>query len=117
MSRMTLAPSLLKLALIALIALGPSFTDARGQPKACGSDIRRIEVNKTTLHYFECGQGEPLVFVHGAFGDLETFREQVEAFATRFRVFVYSRRFFPPNAHLERRTSILSAFTLPTRER
>ena len=97
-----LARSLLTLALLTLIALGPSHTDARGQPKACGSDVRRIEVNKTTLHYFECGQGEPLVFVHGAFGDLQTFREQVEAFATRFRVIVYSRRFFPPNASTSR---------------
>ena len=98
MLRMTLARSLLTLVLLALLALGPSHTDARGQPKACGSDVRTIEVNQTTLHYFECGQGEPLVFVHGAFGDLQTFREQIEAFATSFRVIVYSRRFFPPNA-------------------
>jgi non-heme chloroperoxidase len=98
MLRTILARSLLTLVLLTLIALGPSHMDARGQPTACGSHVRRIEVNKTTLHYFECGQGEPLVFVHGAFGDLQTFREQVEAFATRFRVIVYSRRFFPPNA-------------------
>ena len=57
MIRTTLAPSRLTLILIALLALGLGFTAARGQPKACGSDIRRIEVNQTTLHYFECGQG------------------------------------------------------------
>ena len=61
----TLAPSRLTLILIALLALGPGLTDARGQPKACGSDIRPIEVNQTTLHYFECGEGEPIVFVQG----------------------------------------------------
>ena len=97
MLRTILARSLLTLVLFAQLALCPSHTDARGQPKACGSDIRRIEVNKTTLHYFECGQGEPLVFVHGAYGDLQTFRAQLETFAKSFKVIVYSRRFFPPN--------------------
>ena len=98
MIRTTLAPSRLTLILIALLALGPGLTDARGQPKACGSDIRPIEVNQTTLHYFECGKGEPLIFVHGALGDLHTFHRQVQTFATSFRVIAYSRRFFPPNA-------------------
>ena len=98
MIRMTLAPSRLTLILITLLALGPSLTDARGQPKACGSEIRPIEVNQTTLHYFECGKGEPLIFVHGALGDLHTFQRQVQTFATSFRVIAYSRRFFPPNA-------------------
>ena len=98
MSRMTLAPSRLTLILIALLALGPGLTDAQGQPKACGSEIRSIEVNQTTLHYFECGKGEPLVFVHGGLGDLHTFQRQVQEFATSFRVIAYSRRFSPPNA-------------------
>ena len=94
----TLAPSRLTLILIALLALGPGLTDARGQPKACGSDIRPIEVNRTTLHYFECGEGEPIVFVHGTLGDLNVFRTQAQTFATRFRVISYSRRYHPPNA-------------------
>ena len=98
MIRMTLAPSRLTLILIALLALGPGLTDARGQPKACGSDIRSIEVNRTTLHYFECGEGEPIVFVHGTLGDLNVFRTQAQTFATRFRVISYSRRYHPPNA-------------------
>jgi pimeloyl-ACP methyl ester carboxylesterase len=93
---MTTAPSRLMPTLITLLALG--LTDARAQPTACGSDIRRIEVNQTTLHYFECGKGEPLIFVHGSTGDLHTFRAQVQTFATSFRVIAYSRRFSPPNA-------------------
>ena len=105
MIRMTLAPSRLTLILITLLALG--LTDARGQPKACGSDIRPIEVNQTTLHYFECGKGEPLIFVHGGLGDLHTFRKQVQAFATSFRVIAYSRRFSRPTLRHERQTSIL----------
>jgi non-heme chloroperoxidase len=98
MIRTTLAPSRLTPILIALLALDPGLTDAQDQPKACGSEIRSIEVNQTTLHYFECGQGAPLVFVHGGLGDLHTFQRQVQEFATSFRVIAYSRRFFPPNA-------------------
>ena len=97
MIRMTLAPSRLTLILLTLLALGPGLTDARGQPKACGSDVRSIEVNQTTLHYFECGEDEPIVFVHGTLGDLNVFRTQAQTFATRFRVISYSRRYHPPN--------------------
>ena len=98
MIRMTVALSRVMLTLMTLFALGPFLAQAQGQPKACGSDIRPIEVNQATLHYFECGKGEPLIFVHGALGDLHVFQQQVQTFATSFRVIAYSRRFFPPNA-------------------
>src|SRR5262245_47467086 len=100
MIRMTVTPPLRMLTLITLVAIGssPASAGAQAAEATCDSKPRALAINNTTLHYFECGQGEPLLFVHGAFGDLETFREQVEAFATRFRVIVYSRRFFPPNA-------------------
>ena len=78
MIRMTLVPSRLTLILMTLLALGSSLTDVRGQPKACGSEIRPIEVNQTTLHYFECGEGEPIVFVHGTLGDLNVSRTQAK---------------------------------------
>jgi hypothetical protein len=81
------------LTLMTLLALGSSPTDAGAQKSACGSEIRAIEINNATLHYFECGEGEPLVFVHGGLGDLHFFQAQVQTFATRFRVIAYSRRF------------------------
>ena len=80
------------------LALGASPRDAGAQKKACGSEIQAIEINKATLHYFECGEGEPIVFVHGTLGDLNVFRTQAQTFATRFRVISYSRRYHPPNA-------------------
>ena len=95
---MTRAASPLKVTLLTLLALGFPVRNVEAQPKACGSEIKRIEVKQTTLHYFECGKGEPLVFVHGGLGDLHTFQPQVETFATSFRVVAYSRRFSPPNA-------------------
>ncbi len=98
MIRMTLFRSRLTPILLTLLALGPSLTDARGQPNACGSEIRSIEVNQTTLHYFECGTGEPLIFVHGGLGGLHTFQPQAQTFATSFRVIAYSRRYYLPNS-------------------
>ncbi len=97
-SRLTPAAVPLKLTLIALLAVGASLSDPEAQPKACDPDIRPIQVNQTTLHYFECGKGEAVVFVHGGLGDLHTFERQVQTFATTFRVIAYSRRFSPPNS-------------------
>ena len=98
MIRMTMAPSICMLALITTLALGASPRDAGAQSRACGSEVQAIEINKATLHYFECGEGEPIVFVHGTLGDLNVFRPQAQTFATRFRVISYSRRYHPPNA-------------------
>jgi triacylglycerol esterase/lipase EstA (alpha/beta hydrolase family) len=98
---MTPRPAQCRLALAALVALGlltTQATQALAQPAACGSQVRTADVNGTTLHYTECGQGEPLVFVHGALGDLQTFNGQLDAFAAEYRVIAYSRRFHPPNA-------------------
>jgi pimeloyl-ACP methyl ester carboxylesterase len=98
MNRLTLAPSLLALLLTSPLALGVSLGDLQAQTTACDANIRALEINSTRLHYLECGKGEPLVFVHGAMGDLHTFQPQVQAFASRYRVIAYSRRFSPPNA-------------------
>ena len=88
----------LTLPLASLLALGVSLGNAEAQTTSCDAKIHALEINGTTLHYRECGKGEPLVFVHGALGDLDFFEPQVKAFATSFRVIAYSRRFSPPNA-------------------
>ena len=92
------APSVVTLTLTSLLVLGLSPAGARAQTTVCDSEIQVLEINITTLHYLECGKGEPLVFVHGGLGDLHTFQPQVQTFATSFRVIAYSRRFSPPNA-------------------
>ena len=98
MTWVTVAPSILMLALNTTLALGAFPRDAGAQKEPCGSEIQAIEINKATLHYFECGEGEPIVFVHGTVGDLNVFRTQAQTFATRFRVISYSRRYHAPNA-------------------
>ena len=69
---------------------------AIAQP-ACISDIETAEINKTTLHYIECGTGEPLVLVHGSLGDYRTWIHQVGPFSQKYRVISYSRRYHYPN--------------------
>lgn len=94
---MNVSAPIIKILLIALLTFGTHLTRAAAQPAACGSDVETAEVNGTTLHYVECGEGEPVVLVHGALGDLHSFSEQIEPFAQEFRVIAYSRRYHPPN--------------------
>jgi pimeloyl-ACP methyl ester carboxylesterase len=54
-------------------------------------------VNGTVLAYEELGSGDPLVFVHGSASDHRTWNSQKEAFAERFRLISYSRRYHWPN--------------------
>jgi len=55
------------------------------------------KVRGTELYFVERGSGIPVVFVHGSAATLDSWRAQVDAFATRFRVVAYSRRYHPPN--------------------
>jgi non-heme chloroperoxidase len=59
--------------------------------------IKTITANGTELNYLEAGDGEPLVFVHGSLGDLNTFGQQFTPFSERYHIIAYSRRFHPPN--------------------
>lgn len=69
---------------------------ASAQP-ACVSDIEAAEVNGTMLHYIECGQGNPLIFVHGGLGDYRSWLSQVGTFSDEYRVISYSRLYHYPN--------------------
>ena len=54
--------------------------------------------NEIKLHYVERGQGEPIVFVHGAIGDYSDWTRQLESFAKEgYRAISYSRRYNYPN--------------------
>jgi len=59
--------------------------------------MARLNVNGAALAYEETGAGEPVVLVHGSASDHRTWRLQEEAFADRFRVISYSRRYHWPN--------------------
>jgi hypothetical protein len=53
--------------------------------------------NGVALHYVEQGTGAPVIFVHGSLSDYTYWKEQVDAFAKRFHVIDYSRRYNWPN--------------------
>lgn len=67
--------------------------------------LRLARLPGVDLHLSERGTGVPVVFVHGSLGTLETWRGQIDTFATSFRVITYSRRYHPPNpARVDGRT-------------
>jgi non-heme chloroperoxidase len=58
-------------------------------------------VNGTDLHYIEQGQGQPVVFVHGGFGDYRAWAQQWDAFARSHRAIAVSCRGSWPNEKLD----------------
>ncbi len=59
--------------------------------------MAHVNTNGSALEYAEVGGGDPVVFVHGSASDYRTWYLQQEAFAERFRVISYSRRYHWPN--------------------
>lgn len=64
---------------------------------AMSNDVKRISANGTELSYVELGQGEPVIFVHGALQDYRMWAEHLPRFAGRYRAIAYSRRNHAPN--------------------
>jgi len=64
-------------------------------------DTRSATVNGTSLAYREQGEGEPVVFVHGAISDLRTWEQQLSAVGRSYRAIAYSRRFARPNQDID----------------
>lgn len=80
-----------------LLVIAVHLTRTIAQPAECISDIHEVEINKTTLHYIECGEGEPVVLVHGSLGDYRAWLGQIGLFSEEYRVISYSRRYHYPN--------------------
>ena len=49
------------------------------------------------LHYEECGNGVPLVFVHEFAGDHRSWEPQLRHFSRRYRCLTYAARGYPPS--------------------
>jgi pimeloyl-ACP methyl ester carboxylesterase len=52
---------------------------------------------RTRLHYLQAGRGDTIVLLHGGMGDCWSWRPQVSALASDFRIIAYSRRYNFPN--------------------
>jgi hypothetical protein len=54
---------------------------------------RQLEANGTDLTFVDQGKGAPIVFVHGAVGDLRFWEPQRAAFAKNHRYVAYTLRY------------------------
>ena len=61
-------------------------------------ELKSIFINGDSIHYIDMGKGDPVVFVHGAFGDYRTWEAQMDTFAQHHHVISYSRRLSYPNS-------------------
>jgi len=57
--------------------------------------------NGIELHAARAGQGDPLVFIHGAMGDWRSWAAQWAAFTAHFDCLSYSRRYCFPNRNTQ----------------
>jgi len=57
-------------------------------------DVKTLAVKGVDFDYLDVGSGRPVVFVHGALGDLRTFAPHAEMLSSRFRAMTYTQRYF-----------------------
>ena len=55
---------------------------------------KEVEINGFHAQYVEQGSGEPMVFVHGAPGDLRAWEPIREGIASKYRFIAYNQRYF-----------------------
>jgi pimeloyl-ACP methyl ester carboxylesterase len=58
---------------------------------------RALTADGAEFHYVTAGHGDPIVFIHGGFGDWTSWAPQWQCFINTHRCFSYSRRFSWPN--------------------
>jgi pimeloyl-ACP methyl ester carboxylesterase len=73
------------------------------------TEVKSIFINGDSLHYVDIGKGDPVVFVHGAFGDYRTWEAQMDAFTQNHRVICYSQRLSYPNKQTTNDSTDVSA--------
>ena len=55
---------------------------------------KEVEINGFRAKYVEQGSGEPMVFVHGAPGDLRAWEPIRKGIASKYRFIAYNQRYF-----------------------
>jgi pimeloyl-ACP methyl ester carboxylesterase len=61
-------------------------------------ETRTIAVKGVDFDYIDVGAGRPVVFLHGALGDVRTFAPHAEMLAARYRALTYTQRYFGTRA-------------------
>jgi pimeloyl-ACP methyl ester carboxylesterase len=72
-----------------------------------GTSLSKVQLSDTELHYTQNGVGDPVILVHGGFGDYRQWGHLQKVLSDRFRVISYSRRgAYPNNRSLGRKSGI-----------
>lgn len=94
---MNIKTLLIKSLFTVLLIITVNSKQVAAQPADCISDIHTAEINETSLHYIECGDGEPVVLVHGSLGDYRSWIGQMQPLSQNYKVISYSRHYHYPN--------------------
>lgn len=86
------------IAFIATVISLPLLPNAQSKNDPGSSDSGYAEVNKTKLYYEIAGKGEPLVLIHGSFGDRRFWDLQFYDLSKKFKVLRYDLRGFGRSA-------------------
>lgn len=57
-------------------------------------EIKTLAVRGQDFDYIDIGSGRPVVFLHGALGDVRTFMPHAEMLSDRYRAITYTQRYF-----------------------
>jgi pimeloyl-ACP methyl ester carboxylesterase len=58
------------------------------------NELRRATLNGNVFEYFDVGDGRPILFLHGALGDLRTWQGHGDTLSDRYRCIGYTQRYF-----------------------
>ena len=61
-------------------------------------EVKALTVRGQDFDYLDIGSGRPVIFLHGALGDLRTFAPHAEMLASRYRAIAYTQRYFGSRA-------------------
>ena len=75
--------------------------DTNAMTSATFENVKVAKVNGTTLAYCEQGEGEPVLFVHGAVADLRFWGNQLPVVGRSYRAISYSQRYSRPNEEID----------------
>jgi non-heme chloroperoxidase len=88
---------MIKSLLTLLLIITVNLKHGVAQQIDCASKIYTTEINETSLHYIECGEGVPVILVHGSLGDYRSWISQMPLLSQNYKVISYSRRYHYPN--------------------
>jgi pimeloyl-ACP methyl ester carboxylesterase len=90
--------AVIAIAFFAIMNLLPLPIFAQNKSNAKIIDSGYAEVNRTKLYYEIAGAGEPLVLIHGSFGDRRFWDPQFNALSKKYKVIRYDIRGFGRSA-------------------